>query len=464
MERLAGIDAAFLYAESPPMLLHTLKVLIVDRAGNEAFSAFRELLENRVRRLPALASRVESVPLSIHHPVWQRADVDIDAHLTRNRLPSPGTRAQMDQAIAAFAGMGLRRDRPLWEIRWFDGLADSRSAVALKIHHALADGSVAVHLISELLSDAPLPAEERSYRPHSTGALLAAAARDRLSRWLELPDLMRQTATGAIRWLRRAEPQRARPILPILDVPPAPFSRPLRAERSFATGAISLSSAREAHSLLQVPLNDIVLAVVATTLRQYLGERGLLPSRGLIASVPTSSESSMSDRTVGNRLSNLFVNLATELDDPLERVRAIHASSDYAKRAQRMFGPTLMEAWAEQAFPLPYRLGRLWSSPFVADRLPPPVNLIVSNVRGPTEQLSAAGLPVSEIYSVGPILHGVGLNLTFWSYRDSLGVGVLSSRGLVDQPELLTRAMPAALDEILSRAQSLRRTQVELQH
>ena len=55
---------------------------------------------------------------------------------------------------------------------------------------------------------------------------------------------------------------------------------------------------------------------------------------------------------------------------------------------------------------------------------------------------------VTEIYSVGPLTTGSGLNITVWSYVDQLNVSVLADGSTVDDPHEVTEAIIEELVEI----------------
>jgi diacylglycerol O-acyltransferase len=170
--------------------------------------------------------------------------------------------------------------------------------------------------------------------------------------------------------------------------------------------------------------------------------------------VPVSAEGADDgNRLSGNRVSNLFTSLATDVADPVARLQAIHEVTAVAKEVHNVLGADLMQDWVEYTPPAPYSwFMRAYGRLGAADWHPPPINLIVSNVPGPRSPLFAAGAPLVGIWSVGPILEGVGLNVTVWSYLDRLHVGVLSCPDLAGDAAALTARLGDALDELLAGA------------
>ena len=195
-------------------------------------------------------------------------------------------------------------------------------------------------------------------------------------------------------------------------------------------------------------LNDVYLAVCAGALRWYLADRGELPDRSLVASVPVSTDPNAA-RLTGNRVDNLYVNIGTEVDDPLARLRAIRDATRASKEVRDLLGHELLAQRADVIPPQLYGSSvRIWSRTHLADRVRPPLNVILSNVAGPRERILLGPVELEALYSVGPILEGIGLNITAWSYVDTLGVSLLGCPASVPDPWAIADALPVALDEL----------------
>jgi WS/DGAT/MGAT family acyltransferase len=279
---------------------------------------------------------------------------------------------------------------------------------------------------------------------------LVDAFRDHVHQLFDLPALVRRTLANLLSVVRHRRRSAVSTPVPIISTPRTAFNTALTPRRSFATTSLSLDDVRAVKSSFGVTLNDVVLAVVSGALRDYLLERNRLPYRPLVAGVPVASGAGEANRLDGNRVSNMFTSLATDEDHPAERLRRIHEVTAEAKTLQRLLGPETFGDWVQYTPPGPYSwfMGQ-YSHRRVADRHPPPINLVISNVPGPSEPLHAAGAPLREIYSVGPILEGIGLNITVWSYLDRLYVGALGCRDTLPDLHAITDAMEPALDELL---------------
>jgi diacylglycerol O-acyltransferase len=200
-----------------------------------------------------------------------------------------------------------------------------------------------------------------------------------------------------------------------------------------------------------VTLNDVVLAVVSGALRRWMCARGEVLSAPLVAGVPVATDDPDGPpRTAGNRVSNLFTSLATDIDEPARRLQAISTVTSEAKVVQRTLGANMLVDWVQFTPPGPFAaLLRLYSRSRAAARHAPPFNVIVSNVRGPSQPVAISGALLDDLYSVGPILEGIGLNVTAWSYVDRLNVSLLSCPDLVADLDALRDEMAPALEELV---------------
>jgi diacylglycerol O-acyltransferase / wax synthase len=463
MQRLSGLDAGFLYMETSTLHMHTLKVAVFDPAPGErlTFEEMREAIRTRLPALPAFRRRVVEVPVGFHHPVWiEDPDFDFDQHVRRVELPSPGSSHELEEAIADLAGTPLDRGRPLWELYVFEGLEGDRLAVCVKVHHAVADGVAAAALLANVLStssdDDETSADDWSPEPvPSSRELLIDALRDHLRQLRRFPALVGRTISRLRAVARHRRRARVATPLPILNTPRTSFNTALTPRRSFATTSLALDDARRVKAAFGVSLNDVVLAVVAGALRTYLLSRNRRPERPLVAGVPVAADDSGSGsrsdvRLDGNRVSNMFTSLATDEPDTVRRLFDIHDVTDEAKAIQELFGSDLLGEWVQYTPPRPYAwFMRLYSRRRVADHHPPAINLVVSNVPGPRQPLFAAGALLRELYSVGPVLEGIGLNITVWSYLDRLYVSALGCRDTLPDVRSIVGLMPGALTELV---------------
>jgi len=467
VERLTGLDASFLYNETPTLHMHTLKYTVLDVStvpGGYDFERFQHELERRLHLLPGFRRRIVEVPGRLHHPVWiEDRDFDLSYHVRRIGVPPPGGREQMDDVIADIASWPLDRSKPLWEIWMLEGLEGGRVGFLAKIHHSVADGVAAAAMLANVMAtspddvDPPPPLHEWRGEPVPTNKrLLLDALRDFFVQLFRLPALLRRTYDGVRRVSQHRKTAEVATPRPILDTARTPFNGSLTAHRSFATATLALADVKEAKTAFGVTINDIVLAMVSGSLRAWLEKRNALPDRALVAGVPVSTDDPDAiKRLGGNKVSNMFTTLATNIEDPVDRLRAIHEVTGAAKEMHNILGADMLADWSEYTPPRPYSwFMQQYSRLGLAEKHTPPINLVVSNVPGPREPLYVAGAKMEGIYSVGPILEGIGVNVTVWSYCDQLNVGVIACREHIADPHEITDGMAAALDELLSIGRS----------
>jgi WS/DGAT/MGAT family acyltransferase len=197
-------------------------------------------------------------------------------------------------------------------------------------------------------------------------------------------------------------------------------------------------------------VNDVVLAVVGGALRRWMDARAEHPRASLTAGVPVATDPPDSPpRLQGNRVSNLFTTLATDIDDPHERLRTISEVTKVSKEVQRTLGPEMLIDWVQFTPPAPFSaVMRLYSRARAASWHPAPFNVVVSNVAGPREELLLGDSRLVDLFSVGPILEGIGINVTAWSYLDRLNFSVLSCPDLVADLQPLIAELGPALEEL----------------
>ncbi|HUB57675.1 MAG TPA: wax ester/triacylglycerol synthase family O-acyltransferase [Mycobacterium sp.] len=453
MKRLNGVDALMLYSETPEIHMHTLKIGVLDVSGVEggfSFELLREVGYPRLMALPPLRFQLVDIPLKLHHPMWvQNADIDLDYHLRRARVPAPGGRRELDQLIGEIASTPLDRSRPLWEMYIAEGLAENRIAIIHKVHHVLADGVASANQMAMALQpqeSAHIPAPSPTARPLTRTDLLRAATRDHVGLIRKLPRLVKETATGISRVRRRAKERGAHPDLARNFAPPQCFiNHRVTPGRRFATAPLALSDVKETAKHLGVTLNDVVLAMASGALRQLLLRYDGHADAPLIAGVPVSYNTSP-DRLDGNEFTYMTPSLPVHIDDPLQRVELTSMATKIAKENHHLLGPTLLPAWLSYLPPaLAPRFFRTQARRVESASV---MNLTISNVPGPRERGHIEGATVSEIYSVGPVVAGSGLNVTVWSYVDQLAISVLTDDVTLVDPHEATDAMIDAFAEI----------------
>lgn len=454
MKRLNGMDAMLLYSETPNLHTHTLKVAIINAAdydGEFSFEMFRRTVRDRLHLLDPLRYKLVDIPYRLHHPMWlENCGVDLDYHLRRVQVPSPGGRRELDQVIGQIASTPLDRSRPLWEFHFAEGMAGDRYALIGKVHHTLADGVASANLLARLMD---LAGSEQEDGPDyavcaapSKAELLRLAGRDHLAQVAALPGLMRDTVRGVARLRSHSRERDAQPdMAKMFETPPTFLNHVVSPVRTFATASLALADVKTIAKHFGVTFNDIVLAMAAGGLRELLLRYDGRADRPILATVPVSTDKSP-DRITGNEISGLMVSLPVHIDDPLERVRLTSVAAAQAKKDHDLLGPTLQGRMLEYLPPPLAPAAFRWQSKHAAhNRM---MNVAVSNVPGPRERGHLGGVPVTEIYSVGVLSAGSAFNMTVWSYVDQLDIAVLADDRTFNDVHEATDAMVHAFTEM----------------
>ncbi len=464
MERLTGLDAGFLYMETPTQHMHTLKIAILDPStvpSGYRFDRVKEVLAERLHLLPPFRRRLVDVPFNLHHPVWiEDPDFDLDYHVRRVAVPAPGGQEELDELISQIASHQLDRRHPLWEVWVVEGLEHDHIGFVAKIHHCMADGVKAAELLVNVFDtgpDAPTPPPPaRPWQPEvipSGRHLLGQAIVAMMRALLGVPALVGRTLQGFRAVARRRRSGAVSPPLPF-SAPTTTFNTALTPHRWYVSTSVSLDDVKAVKSALSATVNDIVLATCAGALRRYFEARRELPDRPLIAGVPVSTRTEEKGR-LANSVSNLFASVPIHLADPVARVTAIHEVMKGAKEQLNLLGAEMLADWSELTPPRPYAaLNRAYSRFRLAERHRPPINLVISNVPGPTQPLYVAGAKLLSIYSMGPILENIGLNITVWSYLGQMNFGIVACRETMPDLRTLVGHLHDALAELKKAADS----------
>ncbi len=456
VRQLSGMDAEFLAMESGAVHGHfgTVTVVRTVTTGPFDLGVVRERVASRLHAVPVLRQRLMMVALGIDQPYWvDDTGFDLDFHVREVALPLGSDLWQLANAVAGLHARRLDRSRPLWELYLISGLSEGRSAIYLKIHHAVMDGAGWAALMDTLLDDGPVipavPAAAWEARSGPTPWDLVSRGGWSMTRAsvrsikLGLDVMFRAPLVAANRLAPEQWP------LP-LTAPPAPFNREITGARSCVLLDLPMADVLELRRRADATVNDVVMAIAAGALRRWLIDAEALPSAPLMAVVPVSVRDRRDDQAFGNRLSLIRALLPTHLADPLERLAATREEMRASRRRHGARPPQLLIDAAQYA------------PPIVADaawRLSASVmkhvnawNVMISNVRGPDRTRYFAGAEVIGNYPVSVLVHGQGLNISVFSIAGRLCWGLIADPSLVpdlprlggylkDELELLCEAM-----------------------
>ncbi len=481
MRQLTALDALFLAAENDRTHGHVSALAVFDpvtASGRPLDAALvRELVTERIHLLPPLRWRLAGVPFGLDHPYWvDEGTVDVDYHVREIALPSPGDQRQLAEQVAHLISSHLDRARPLWEMYVIHGLHDGAVAMLTKMHHAAVDGVSGAEVMRVLLDDdatgrepgsTPDPNDERfpsdvemlgrgvvGMLCHPIRALRAMPST--LPHLDDVPTIRHLPGVKVIaqgcRQIKRLVPAAGdAAVVAGIDLvaPKTPFQTGVSAHRRVAFGSLPLHDVKAIKNTFGCTVNDVVVTLCAAGLRSWLGERGELPAEPLLGVMPVSVRTRAQMGTFGNQVSAMTVELPTNVAGPAQRLRRVSETMGAAKERHRALPASLMRDVNELIPPALFsRAARAMSQATGLPGINQPVNLMISNVPGPSAPMYLAGARQRAQYPISGVKDRIGLNITVFSYEDSLEIGIVVDREQIDDPWPIFSALRAGLREL----------------
>jgi len=452
-KRLGVFDALFLAAESRESMMHVGGLLLFQPPADAA-PGFLRAISDELRAAPDAQppwNQKLRWPEVLKNPLqWWVEDrnFDLDYHVRRSALPSPGDERELGILVSRLHGIQMDFHRPLWEVHFIEGLERGRFALYFKVHHSMLDGYTGMKIPAASMSggpddrDAPLffalPPRARAggdAGPPPTMAALIDVARGQA-------DAARE-AGRAIARVMRASRDGDHDLVAPLQAPHSILNRRISRNRRFATQAHDLERLRRIGRAAGGTLNDVVMALCGAALRRLLGELDALPDQPLIAMLPVNIRPK-DDPGGGNAVGAILASLATDVADPAERLQAIIASTSRAKeQLQGMSRSAIMQYSAFLLAPL-----TLQQATGTAGRMRPAFNVVISNVPGPENPLYFRGARLEGFYALSIPFHGYALNITTTSYAGTLDFGFTGCREAVPHLQRLAVYSGEAIDEL----------------
>lgn len=483
MRQLSSLDAQFLAMEDGRTHGHVSVLGVFDSQtfSGRALDAelLRELVTERLHLLPPFRWRLAAVPLDLDHPYWvDDAKFDVGYHVRELALPAPGDPQQLAEQVARLIARPLDRARPLWELYVIHGLDDGSVAVLTKMHHAAVDGVSGAEVMSVLLDDSaegrhvapgaptesePFPSQwqmlGRGARGMAQQPVRTLRAGPRTLPHLDSVPTLR--AFPGVKTIARNGRRVSRVLSPAADgevlegadlaAPRTRFQGAISPHRRVAFGTVSLAEVKAVKTRFDCTVNDVVVTLCASALRSWLAERDELPEQPLVAFVPVSVRTPEQAGTFGNRVSVMIAELPTDEPDPRERLRRVNATMRIAKERHRALPASLLQDANHFVPPALFaRAARLTSRVATLPGFNAAVNVAISNVPGSPTSLYCAGAEQRAQYPISGVLHGIGLNITVFSYRDQLGFGIVADRDQLDDAWPMLDCLREALADLLA--------------
>src|SRR4051794_24702612 len=424
-------DSLFLLGETREQPMHVGSLqLFVPPDGATALDV-RAMFDEAIAQdevAPLFQKRARRSITSLGQWGWEPdALFDLEHHVRRSALPQPGRILELLQLCSRLHSTLLDRKRPLWEMHLIEGLADGRYAVYFKVHHSLVDGVSAQRLLAKVMSTDPdergMPAlwAPQPPRPRSDGG---GPSRPDL---LQLAGETFGLGPALARTIQSALKEQSGSLS--LTAPKSMLNVPITGSRRFAAQSWPIERIRRIGKASEATLNDVVLAMCAGALRNYMQSLDALPDAPLVAMVPVSlhGDESKGGDGGGNRIGVVMCNLGTHLADPVQRLETVHDSMEAGKELLGSMTPLQILAMSALGVsPL-----AVWPLLRLTGNVRPPFNLVISNVPGPRQQLYWNGARMDGLYPLSIPLEGQALNITCSSYANEIAFGLTGCRRTV---------------------------------
>ena len=465
MQQLTGMDAAFLYAETPRAHMAGGGISIYDPStapgGRVTFKGILDHIDKRLHEARVFRQRLVRVPFDLDHPYWiEDPDFDLEFHVRHIALPEPGDWRQLCIQVARLVSRPLDLDRPLWELYVIEGLDNVEGAPAgsfalvTKVHHAAIDGMSGMEMTSAIHDDEPtgapsVPAAE--WLPEtapSTAELLWRAGVSNTLRPMHASRVVTRTIPQLGRLQRQIRQRTITP--PPTTIPRTRWSGPVSAHRVFDAVSLELADLRRLkEGVPGATINDVVLTIVGGGLRSYLMGKGELPDDPLIAMAPISVRSEAERGAAGNMVSGMFTTLGTDVADPYDRLVAVREGTHQSKEFANALGARTLLDMADLMPGGLVGLGARTSARLsLANRLRPVFNTTVTNMPGPRHPLYMAGARLVAMYGAGMVVDGMGLIHPVMSYCGDITISFTSCREMLPDPAHYAACIRDSFDEL----------------
>jgi diacylglycerol O-acyltransferase len=469
MRQLTGLDASFLYMETPNAPMHISGLSIYDQStapgGKVRFKDIIENTNNRLMGLPVMTQKLVKVPMNLDHPYWVTDGAyDPEFHIRHIALPKPGDWRQLCIVISRLHARPLDLAHPLWELYIIEGLDNVKGvpkgsfAMFSKTHHAAIDGTsgmeltAATHDLSPDYSRVHKSTTISVDSEPSTIELLLRSQLNSIRKPFHFISVARNTVPGmakVVAGLSRGQLSRVK------NIPRTRFNDKVSPHRVFDAITVSLDDVKKIkNSVAGATVNDAAITIVGGALRKYLTEHKELPEHSLAAMAPVNVRSDK-DKAGGNIVAAMTVQVRSDIEDPLERLQAVHESSSKAKELTNAIGAKTMTDYT-QFIPamLTAQAARLASRWGLMNRMSPQFNCVITNVPGPPIPLYNTGAKMVANFGTGPVQDGLGLFHVISSYCGQFVISATSCRVIMPDPAFYRQCLQDSFDELLAAAEA----------
>jgi WS/DGAT/MGAT family acyltransferase len=465
MEQLTEMDYTFVQMESSRTPMHISPVLFYDQSGAKGGKVrFKDILatfENNLHKSAIFRRKLAGSSMGMDTPYWvEDPNFDIEFHVRHIALPKPGDWRQLCILLARLQARGLDMRRPLWEayviegLNGVQGLPDNSFAVMLKVHHSAIDGVSGAEIISAIHSLSPKTEPhktEDNWEGEADPSPLKVWSRAYLNT-VKRPVKLMETVGGLVPRIIQAGKEK-----PETDKAVAvktPFSGKVSAYRVTDSVVLDLDRVKAVKNAVDgATVNDVIVSVVGGGMRKYLQARDELPDTTLVCGAPINVRQSSDSDSRGNQVGMMTIKLATDVEDPLERLQAVRASARESKDFSSAVGAETMMNISQGLAPPMVGMGfKVATLAALMSDVALPVHTVVSNVPGPQAPLYLAGARMHMLVGMGLLMDMMGLFHGVMSAAGKISINFLSCREMMPDPEFYRQCLEEAWQELETAA------------
>lgn len=469
IQQISGYDAAFLYAETPTSPMHIATLNIVE--GSLKYDDFKEIVASKLHLLPKFRQRLLNVPMNLDYPYWvDDPNFDIDLHLNRIKLPDPSNWKTLRDMTSTLFSAPLDLRRPLWSVHFIEGLDEINQVpkgsvgIVTKVHHVMIDGQSGVGIMSILYDSDQDGKDKKRTKPKPWDpeplpdelSLLLKSGYGFIKNPFKIPKTVAETVFAFIK-------NKASKTLSIqkefsssrYPVPITMFNGNISAKRTWGTALLSFDRINVLRKTMGATVNDVILAICAGAIRRYLQEKERLPMQPLVANVPISIRST-DGLEMNNQIANMMIQLATHIEDPIERLEYIQEQTMLGKSRHNTIGAKTLAKMADVVpFGLANLAAGLYSKYNIKDLHRPPFNVTITNVPGPRGLLYLNGHKVVSIFGLTPVVDGFGLIIAAFSYNGQVSITTTSDSKTMPDADVFSVYIRESANELEELIQNI---------
>jgi diacylglycerol O-acyltransferase len=457
LDRLTAVDASFLTNESSSSHMHVGAIMIFEGPPPKYVDLI-EHVRGRLNQVPRFRQKLVVPPLEAGRPLWaDDVNFNLTYHIRHTALPEPGGEAQLKRLAGRVFSQQLDRSKPLWELWLAQGLERDRFAILTKTHHAMVDGVSGVDIGTVLFDFEPVPEPVEAgedWVPQPEPGTTELVARG-VSELIAYPVKFAERAVEAVRHPETTARRAVEALEGVSEIvsafadpaPDVPLNQPIGPHRRYVWARSELATFKRIKDALGGTVNDVVLAVVTGSVRNWLHSRSIrTEGLELRALVPVSIRAEDERGELGNRIALMRGPLPVYVEDPVRRLRTISAAMAGLKRSKQALGAEVISRLND--FAPPTLLAQASRINF-STRL---FNMIVTNVPGPQIPLYVLGRELEEVFPVAFLPQDHVLAVAIMSYNGRICFGLLADYDSVDDVEVISDGIESALAELESAA------------